>query len=54
MPPNKTRKIVERKALAKRIKIEGVKMSPYTHYEAHSRKCVVSPNDDKSRYLECI
>ncbi|KFY32529.1 hypothetical protein V493_00105 [Pseudogymnoascus sp. VKM F-4281 (FW-2241)] len=55
MPPDRTkkgietRKTAERKALAKRIEIEGVEMSPCTHCEKHGRKCIVSPDDDKSR-----
>lgn len=60
MPPDRTkkgteaRKTAERKALAKRIEIEGVEMSPCTHCEKHDRKCVISPDDDKSRCSECV
>jgi hypothetical protein len=54
MPPDRTRKTAERKALAKRIEIEGVEMSPCTHCEKHGRKCIVSPDDDKSRCSECV
>lgn len=60
MPPDRTkkgtdnRKTAERKALAKRIEVEGVEMSPCTHCETHKRTCVVSPDDDKNRCSECV
>ncbi|KFX93185.1 hypothetical protein O988_06947 [Pseudogymnoascus sp. VKM F-3808] len=60
MPPDRTRKsnearkTAERKVLARRTEIEVVEMLPCTHCQTHGRKCVVSPDEGKSRCSECV
>jgi hypothetical protein len=53
MPADRSKKALERKALAKRIESLGVEMSPCSNCERHARKCVVSSHDS-SRCSECV
>jgi hypothetical protein len=53
MPPERSKKIKEREALAARIRDAGYEMPPCSHCERHGRKCLVLPQDS-GRCSECV
>jgi hypothetical protein len=53
MPPERSKKIKEREALAIRIRDTGYEMPPCSHCERHGRKCLVLPQDS-GRCSECV